>query len=156
MFIRVHPWPFIYSYASASTTSWRAARRPGYNAPASAPTIEIAVAMGHQSGTITVTIMGAKTFISHRAPYVIAIPSTEPTSASSTVSRSRQSKINHGEPPSALRMPISRVRYSTAVYIERNTTRKPTSVPIPMITRVKVRSMGTLLSVSSEMKSCME
>ena len=38
------------------------------------------------------------------------------------------------EAPSALRMPISRVRCSTAMYMERHTTAKPITTPIPMIT----------------------
>src|ERR1035438_2766891 len=43
-----------------------------------------------------------------------------------------EGRINALEPPSALRMPISRVRCSTAIYMERHTTAKPMTTPMPM------------------------
>ena len=49
--------------------------------------------------------------------------------------------------PSAFRMPISRVRCSTAMYIERQTTAKPMTTPMPMITLMNSRSAGILFDV---------
>ena len=47
-----------------------------------------------------------------------------------------------GDAPSAFKTPISRVRSSTAVYMDRKTTRKPTSTPTPTTTQMKSVSMG--------------
>ena len=43
-------------------------------------------------------------------------------------------RMNPFDAPSDFRMPISRVRCSTAMYIERQTTANPITTPIPMIT----------------------
>ena len=61
-----------------------------------------------------------------------------------------------GDAPSAFRIPISRVRSSTAVYMERQTTRNPIRTAIPITTFVKASIYGTLLVLNNETKSSIE
>ena len=67
----------------------------------------------------------------------------EPTIASTAVSRSRMFKMYSGEAPSAFKMPISRVRSSTAVYIVERTIRNPTTTPTLTTTQINEVSIGT-------------
>jgi len=61
-----------------------------------------------------------------------------------------------GDAPKALRIPISRVRSRTAVYIERQTTRNPIRTAIPITTFVNASMYGTLFTLNNETKSSME
>ena len=49
------------------------------------------------------------------------------------------------EAPSDFRMPISRVRCSTAMYMERQTTAKPMTTPIPITTWMNEFRAGDVL-----------
>ena len=61
----------------------------------------------------------------------------------------------HFEAPIDLRMPISRVRSRTEVYIDWKITRKPMMTAMPMTTRMAVFSAGTWSGVISEYHSSM-
>ena len=61
-----------------------------------------------------------------------------------------------GEAPRAFSIPISRVRSSTAVYMERQTTRNPINTATPITTFVKASIYGTLFALNSETKSSIE
>ena len=57
-----------------------------------------------------------------------------------------------GDAPSAFRIPISRVRSSTAVYMERQTTRNPIRTATPITTCVKASIYGTLFMLNKRDK----
>ena len=60
------------------------------------------------------------------------------------------------EAPRDLRMPISRVRSSTAVYIAIDTTMKPTMTAIAITLSMKLRSRPMLLTDNSDVNSSIE
>ena len=65
-------------------------------------------------------------------------------------------QISSRDDPMAFKMPISRRRSSTIVYIVSNTTRKLITIPRPMKERRKGRSSGRLEEVISDIYSAME
>ena len=81
------------------------------------------------------------------------MPTTDPSSASKSVSRNGIVRISADELPTAFRMPISRVRSNTAVYIAMKTTMKPTTTATPITTPMKLFSIPTLLIESIEVNS---
>ncbi len=84
------------------------------------------------------------------------MPAALPNSVSTNVSPKSIFAISRREHPSALRMPISRVRSRTMVYILRSTTRKLMTMPMPTIVRIKGFNSGRLEEFMSDMYSDME
>jgi hypothetical protein len=60
------------------------------------------------------------------------------------------------EAPSDFKIPISRVRSVTVVYIDRKTTRNPIAMAIAITTVVKAVKPGKLLDVICDMASLTE
>ncbi len=72
-------------------------------------------------------------------------PTTTPTIDSTAVSRSTTPTMVNFEAPIDLRMPISRVRSKTDVYIDWKMTRKPIMTAMPTTTRIAVFSAGNAI-----------
>src|SRR5436305_15136165 len=117
----------------------------------------MAPAMGHQDFTMTIgNEAGTSVWMSHQAPKLMTMPRTVPPMPSSTDSIRMMPRMNALDAPSDFRMPISRVRCSTAMYMERQTTANPMITAMDMMTTRKPRSAGTLFTFSSDAKSSIE
>src|SRR5580704_9792977 len=128
-----------YSYASASIGSLRDATQAGYSAPHSAPANAISVPQPIHAGVISIAKVGNFRCSSVLTPNVDTIPTRTPATASTAVSRRMTPTIVAFDAPIDFRIPISRVRSSTAVYIDWKITRKPTITAI-VITTFNARS----------------
>src|ERR1035438_752316 len=113
--------------------------------------------MGHQMGTITMGMeAGSSVLMSHHAPKLMPIPRMVPPTPMIKASARTIRKMKALDPPSDFRMPISRVRCNTAIYMERHITAKPMMTPIETITHTNSLSPGMLLTLNRAINSAME
>src|ERR1039458_4812927 len=147
---------FPYSYANASIGSRCAALNAGYNAPASAPTTAISEARSAHSLLQKRSSTGFSIIIKRRVTKLMMIPPTIPAIASSTVSRSTTLTMYHFDAPIDFKIPISRVRSITAVYIDWKITKKPTTTATQITTLIARSNPGRLSGVIVDRYSGME
>src|ERR1039457_3581033 len=113
--------------------------------------------MGHQEGTITIGMeAGSSVRMSQHAPKLITMPRMVPPNPMITASVRMIRRMNACDAPSDFRIPISRVRCSTAMYMERQTTANPMMTPIAMMTMMNSLRAGMLFTLYREVNSAME
>src|SRR5579862_12553 len=146
----------FYSYAKASIGSFCAALYAGYSAPVSAPAIAINVARSTHALLQNRRSTGFSNMIMRRVTRLIMTPAAIPITPSSMVSRRTTFTMYHLEAPIDFRMPISRVRSITAVYIAWKITRNPTTTATPITISIARLNPGRLSGVIIDRYSAIE
>src|SRR5215472_2334416 len=97
-----------------------------------------------------------RNLITRAAIMLITMPTIIPAKASTRVSRRMARTMYNLDAPSDFKMPISRVRSITAVYMDWKITIKPMTTAMPMTTAINLESMGMLSADMAESHSPMD